>query len=117
MNPFENNKNYKTLWKLQSRSGRCNNIDKVELYQHKDGSHWALFKYIVDNHSNTMPTRLWLKFDNLLYSEVVQTPTTANLYIITGYKDLNMIYEKVNLCCNDLAFTLQVEGALTNSCL
>jgi hypothetical protein len=117
MDPFQNNRNYTSVWKLQSRSGRCTNIEKVELYRHKTDNHWALFKYIVDNGSNTMPVRLWVKFDTLLYSEVTQTPTAANLFIITGYKDLNMVYEKVNICCSDLSFVLQVEKALTDSCL
>jgi hypothetical protein len=110
--PFSGNPNYTNLFKLRNSTSRCSIIESVELYKHKTKDEYAIFHYTVDNSSNIMPVRLTLKFTQLLYVEVEQTPTRANLYIITSYKDINMISQKMNLTCSDLAFALQVEREL-----
>ena len=107
--PFSGNPNYINLFKLRNNTSRCSRIEDVELYKHKTKNEYAFFHYTVDNSSNIMPIRLVIKFTELLYVEVEQTATRANLYVITSYKDINMISQKMNLCCSDLSFVLQVE--------
>jgi hypothetical protein len=110
--PFSGNPNYTNLFKLRNNVSRCPRVESVELYKHKTKDEYAIFHYIVDNGSNIMPVRLTIKFTEMVYVEVEQTPTQANLYIITTYKDINMISQKMNLTCSDLAFALQVEREL-----
>jgi hypothetical protein len=114
-NPFENNSNYLQLFKISSQPSSCQVIERVELYKHKTKAFFVLFRYVIDN--MTMPIRTILKFTDLLYTEATQTASTVNLFVTTGYKDLSITLNKINLCCGQLPFILQVEKALYDNLL
>ena len=117
-NPFENNPTYTRLFQITSNQSACYIFERVELYQSKiidpttGKGVYILFRYTVDNASNIMPVRTILKFTDLLYTEVLQTGNKAELFVITGYKDINMALNRINMCCGLLSYVLQVEKSL-----
>ena len=113
-NPFENNSNYKQLFRIRSNANSCALIETVELYKHKTKDYFIIFKYIIDN--MTMPIRTILKFKDLISSEVTQTGNTVTMYITTAYNDL-YFNNKVGICCGNLPYILQVEKALYDNLL
>jgi hypothetical protein len=114
-NPFENNPNYQSLFKISSNANACSIIEKVELYKHKTKPFYILFRYMIDN--MTMPVRTLLKLTDLLQTEVLQTANRAELYITTGYKDLSITTNRVNIACGSLPYVLQVEKAMYENLL
>ncbi len=115
-NPFEYNQNYTQLFKISSNQSACALIERIELYKHKTQNMFILFRYVIDN--MTMPVRTILKFTDLLSTEVTQNGNSAvSLFITTGYKDLNTLSYRVNLCCGSLPYVLQVEKALYDNLL
>ncbi len=114
-NPFENNPNYVQLFKVSSNQTVCNLVERVELYRHKDKKFYILFRYVIDN--MTMPVRTLLKFTDLLHTEVIQLGNAVNLYMTTGYKDLNTVTNKVDIACGSLPYVLQIEKALYDNLL
>jgi len=114
-NPFENNPNYKQLFKISSTASACPLIERVELYQHKTLNFYILFRYVIDN--MTMPIRTLLKFTDLLHTEVTQIGNRVNLYMTTCFKDLTVNTGKVDVCCGSLPYVLQVEKALYDNLL
>jgi len=109
-NPFENNPNYKRLFQITSNQSACGIFERVELYKSNLENSYVLFRYTVDN--MTMPIRTILRLSNLIYSEVIQEGGKVNLYVVTNYKDLVVAGNRVNLCCGQLPYVLQVEKAL-----
>jgi len=114
-NPFEYNPNYISLFKISSTPSSCALIERVELYKHKTGNFYILFRYVIDN--MTMPVRTLLKLTDLIQTEVLQSANRAELYVTTGYKDLSITTNRVNIACGSLPYILQVEKALYDNLL
>jgi hypothetical protein len=113
--PLSNNPNFKNLFKISSNANTCSIIERIELYQHKTDNYFVLFRYQIDN--MTMPIRILLKFTDLIHCEVTQIGNTANLYLTTAFKDLNIVSQRVNMCCGNLSYVLQVEKAIYDNLL
>ena len=110
-NPFENNPNFKQLFKISSNQTSCYLIERTELYQHITKKYYILFRYTIDN--MTMPIRTMSKFTELLQVEVVQLSNVdVHLNLTTGYKDLNVVTDRIDICCGSLPYILQIEKAL-----
>ncbi len=110
--PFCGNKNFKQLFSIRSDQSYCDPWERTELYQHVKEGYYVLWRYQVDNASNIMPRRVLLKFTELLTTEVEDSGTRTTLFLTTGYKDLNTITQRVNICCGSRPYVLQVEKKL-----
>jgi hypothetical protein len=112
--PFINNLNYIQLFKISSNVSACQLVERVELYKHKTKDFYVLYRYLINN--MTMPIRTLVKFKELISAEVTQTGNTVNLYITTAFNDL-YFSDKINICCGNLPYVLQVEKALYDNLL
>ncbi len=108
--PFTGNPNFVKLFSKSSNVSSCSIIERIELYQHKTKNYYILFRYQIDN--MTMPIRIIHKFTDLINTEVIQRGNTAELFITTTFKDLNVVSQRVNICCGNLMYILEVEKAI-----
>ena len=108
--PFSGNPNFIKLFSKSSNISSCSTIERIELYQHKTNNYYVLFRYQINN--STMPIRIIHKFTDLINTEVVQQGNRAEFFITTTFKDLNVVSQRVNICCGNLMYILEVEKAM-----